>query len=70
MVGVTASDQKTCECFSYARSSRFRPVPVEVAQSLAHAAAIVHRSGELSRGSSRLAFLSLDTSTVLGATLA
>jgi hypothetical protein len=70
VVRVTASDQKARESLSHTGGSRLRPVPVEVAQSFADPAAIVHRSGELGRGSTRLAFLSLDTSTVLGASLA
>ena len=65
MVGVTASDQESCERLCDAKRVRFRPVAVKMAQGIAHAAPVVNRSGQLSRGLARFAYLGFDTCTLL-----
>jgi hypothetical protein len=62
---VTAGDQKPGESFSHAGGSRLRPMPVEMAQRLTDTAAVINRSGQLSRRASRVVFVSLDVSTLL-----
>ena len=69
VVRVAAGDQKPREGLSDAGGSVLRAMLIKVTQCLADAATVVHRSGDLGRGSPRLAF-NLDTSTVLAGSLA
>jgi hypothetical protein len=65
VVGVAAGYQEPSERLRHAHGLPLGPVAVEVSQSGTHAAAVVDRLGELTRGSSRLVGLIVDPSTVL-----
>jgi hypothetical protein len=69
VVGVTAGYEEPRERLGHAYGLWLGPVSVEVSQRRTHAAAVVDRLGELTRGPSRLACFIVDRSTVLAENL-
>jgi hypothetical protein len=69
VVGVAAGYEEPRERLGHAYGLWLGPVTVEVSQRRTHAAAVVDRLGELTRGPSRLACFIVDRSTVLAENL-